>query len=107
MKKILAYFTSGAYSFFQITLGFLVHPYQTMQQLVKDKYLVFLTLIPTFILLILVILWNFAVYPIFSYFNFAGGYFTELIKFSVLFFCLLWQISLGYLFGKFWLLIRI
>lgn len=92
---------SGVYAFGQILLGFLLHPYQTTYNLVKDKYLSFLCLLPMVILLALVFIWRRAVFPLFDHFDFAGGYFTELIKFSVLFFCVIWQIMLIYLLIKF------
>jgi hypothetical protein len=73
-----------------------------MRGLVKDKYLTCLVLLPIALLALLVFLWRCAVYPLFAHFNFSGGYFTQLIKFTVLFFCLEWQLVIGYLFVKFW-----
>ncbi|MDR0462977.1 MAG: hypothetical protein LBG64_02030 [Pseudomonadales bacterium] len=106
MSQFKVYLVSFGYVVGQLVLGLLLHPYQTMQSIVRGKYFSFFTLTPLVILIVLIPLWRFLVFPIFDIFDFAGGYFTELIKFFVVFFCLQWQALLGYLCIKFWLAFR-
>lgn len=100
-------FLSITYSIGQITLGLLLHPYQTMQSLVEDKVFVWMTLLPTGVLAIVTVWWRFLIVPtvklVFSCQK------TGLIDCSWLpffsnwltFFCIYWQILLLYLLFRF------
>jgi hypothetical protein len=104
---------SIAYSLGQIILGFLLHPFQTMQILVRDKYWLWMVLTPSVILLLGFILWQ-STWTIIFYF-FAPtpefllplfGLLLLLIKHWFFYFCLLWQILLLLLLIKFWRFFR-
>lgn len=91
----------------KITLGLLLHPYQTMQSLVKEKTFVWMTLLPSVVLAIATALWKYITVPIvrtvFSchtdrivlcdWIPFISDWLT--------FFCLFWQIMLLYLVYRF------
>lgn len=95
------------YSLGKITLGLLVHPYQTMQSLVKEKSFIWMTLLPTIVLVIITILWKYLTVPlvrtIFS--CYASRIFLcdwiPLVSDWLTFFCLYWQVMLLYLAYRF------
>lgn len=100
-------YLSLLYSLFQIIQGLLIHPYQTMQSLVKDRVFSWMALLPTLILAIITLAWRFAVVPlvqlVFSCqnLNFLGCDLLPLISNTLTFFCLYWQILLLYLLFRF------
>ncbi len=95
------------YSIGQISLGLLVHPYQTMQSLVEDKVFIWMALLPTGFLAILTVFWRFLIVPlvriVFS--CQATGFFLchylEFVSNWITFFCIYWQILLLYLLLRF------
>lgn len=95
------------YSLGQITLGLLLHPYQTMQMLVEDKVFVWMSLLPTGVLALVTIGWRFGIVPLVrlvftcsaSHF-FACGYLTFISNWLT-FFCIFWQVLLLYLLFRF------
>jgi hypothetical protein len=95
------------YSLGQITLGLLLHPYQTMQSLVRDKVFVWMTLLPTLVLALVTVLWRFAVVPIVRLVfscqtsGFGGCEFLPFASNWLTFFCIYWQILLMYLLFRF------
>ncbi len=98
---------SGIYSIAQISFGLLVHPYQTMQSLVTDQVFVWLTLIPTFTLAGVTIMWRWLVVPavrlVFSCHTsqFFACDFLPFLSNWITFFCIYWQILLLYLLFRF------
>lgn len=105
--SILQWCWSVGYSIGQITLGLLVHPYQTMQSLVQDKVFIWMTLLPTGLLAVVTAIWRFAVVPsvrvIFSCqaTGFGGCDWLPLVSNWITFFCVYWQVILLYLLVRF------
>ncbi len=106
MKK-LTVFLSIVYSIVQITLGLLLHPYQTMQSLVEDKIFVWMTLLPTGVLALVTLLWRFVVVPLVQLVfscqktGFVGCVWLPFFSDWLTFFCIYWQILLLYLLFRF------
>ncbi len=98
---------SIVYSIFQISQGLLIHPYQTMQSLVKDKIFVWMTLLPTFFLAMLTMIWKLFLFPLLKIFITCQSVrkeYCDLFYFLaewVTFFCIYWQIILIYLLVRF------
>lgn len=104
--------TSSFYAVSQISLGLLLHPYQTMQSVVQEKVFIWMTLLPTGILAVVTVLWRFFLVPIvrliFSckaqpimvcgWLPFVSNWLT--------FFCIYWQILLFYLLFRFHIVFR-
>lgn len=95
------------YALAQITQGLLLHPYQTMQSLVREKVFVWMTLLPTGVLALATVAWRFAVVPtvrlVFSCQTSGFIACNWLTFFSnwLTFFCFLWQVLLLYLLFRF------
>ncbi len=102
---------SGVYAIASICVGLLIHPYQTMQSLVKQKIFIWLTLIPLGVLAAVTILWRLLIVPlvqlIFSCAATTLPVCDSLTFFSnvITFFCLYWQVLLGYLLLRFKLVV--
>ena len=100
-------FSSIIYSLGQITLGLLLHPYQTMQSLVEDKVFIWMSLLPTGVLAIAILGWRLLVVPIVRLVfscqqtGFWGCELIPLFSHWLTFFCLYWQILLLYLLFRF------
>lgn len=98
---------SVIYSLGQITLGLLLHPYQTMQSLVKDKVFVWMSLLPTLVLGLVTMLWRFLIVPVVSSVfscratDFVGCEFLPFTANTLTFFCVYWQVMLLYLLFRF------
>ncbi len=98
---------SVGYSIGQITLGLLLHPYQTMQSLVRDQVFVWMTLLPTGVLAVVTLLWKYGVVPVVRMIfscqssGFVGCDYLTLLSNFVTFFCIYWQILLLYLLFRF------
>lgn len=98
---------SIGYSLFRISVGLIIHPYQTMQSLFKEPTFIFMTLLPTFFLGFLTMFWKGAFVPFVSLFFRCSGTgfflceFLNIFSNFVTFFCIYWQIILLYLFVKF------
>lgn len=98
---------SVGYALGQITLGLLLHPYQTMQSLVRDRIFIWMTGLPTVVFILAKVFWHFLLVPavrfVFSCAE-SGFWGCELIPFFanwLVLFCLLWQVLLGYLLLRF------
>lgn len=128
MKKSF-FFRSFLYSSSQITQGLLVHPYQTMQSLVREKIFVWMSLLPTVVLGVVTVVWRGVLVPvvqlIFSCERGSVGWLgwvvrevfqrpewlaasaakscsaLPFISLWMVFFCLYWQILLFYLLFRF------
>lgn len=103
---------SVMYALGQIALGLLLHPYQTVQSLVRDKVFFWMAALPLLVSIIVKIVWSFVLVPLVRLvFSCAMTSFwgCELIPFFaqwLLFFCLYWQILVAYLFVRFSLAFR-
>ncbi len=99
--------TSVIYSLAQITLGLLLHPYQTMQSLVRDKVFVWMSLLPSLTLAIVTVLWKLVVVPVVRLVfscqstGFVGCEWLPFVSNWLTFFCIFWQIMLLYLLFRF------
>ena len=104
-NKVLLF--SILYSVGQITTGLLLHPYQTMQSLVKQKIFVWMTLLPSLFLSFLTLFWKFVVVVVVkSVFSctttqFFGCEWISFVSNIITFFCIYWQVLLLYLLIRF------
>lgn len=105
----LRFAVSFLYALGQITLGLLLHPYQTTQSLVRDRVFIWMALLPSVVFVLAKILWFFVIVPavqfVFSCQN-TAFWGCDLIPFVanwLVFFCVYWQVLLGYLVVRFWL----
>lgn len=91
----------------QVSSGLLIHPYQTMQSLYADPWLVWLALLPTGVLAAITIVWRLLLIPLLSSLFACSAVPWQLCLFipfvgNVLtFFCVYWQIILLYLLFRF------
>jgi len=95
------------YSFGQVALGLLLHPYVTMQSLVKKKVFVWMSATPLFILAGTTISWKFLFVPVVQVvFSCSTTYYfacdvLSFISNTIVFFCWYWQVLLLYLLVRF------
>ncbi|PIR64176.1 MAG: hypothetical protein CO156_03260 [Candidatus Pacebacteria bacterium CG_4_9_14_3_um_filter_40_12] len=100
------------YSIGQIALGLLVHPYQTMQSLVKERVFVWMAAIPLYVLVAVTVGWKFVVVPLVQVmFSCSTRYYLacdalSLISNTLIFFCWYWQVVLLYLLVRFRLVVK-
>lgn len=98
---------SFLYSISQITGGLLLHPYQTMQSLTREKVFVWMSFLPVAVFIGAKVIWFFIVVPMVRFvFSCSSTHFfgCDLIPFFanwLLFFCVYWQILLLYLLFRF------
>jgi hypothetical protein len=93
----LSIFESLVYSLGQIILGLFLHPYQSMQNLVRDEVFVPLMFLPTLLASIFYLLFAWWLLALF----YDSSLIFRLIYRSFFFFFLFWQILLIYLFWRF------
>ncbi len=95
------------YIFIKVSAGLLIHPYQTMQAVVRKPRLVAATLLPTLSLGGLTIIWRLVITPVVMQFTTCSQLplgFCESLHFVgniIIFFCWYWQITLLYLLFRF------
>lgn len=98
------------YSLGQITLGFLLHPYQTMQTVVNDKVYSWMALLPVTALFGLIAVWKKIIVPLMRNFfscSQSGVFLCDWLPFIskvVVLYAWLWQGLLFYLFIRFFFL---
>ena len=108
-NRWIRFVLSAGYSIGQITLGLLLHPYQTMQSLVEDGVFVWMTLLPTAVLAVVILLWRLLIVPVVQlvFSCQGGGGFAVLcgtlpfLSDWLMLFCLYWQVLLLYLLVRF------
>ncbi len=107
-----SWLTSLLYSITQITVGLLLHPYQTVQSLAKENVFSWLIFLPTSVFVLAKFTWFYILVPFVRYF-FSCQTSTlgvcEIIPFVanwLFFFCLYWQVLLLYLLLRFWSVFR-
>ncbi|MDA1080006.1 MAG: hypothetical protein O2840_04950 [bacterium] len=95
--------TSFVYACGKITVGLLLHPYQTMQSLVRERVFLWLLLLPSAVFVIAKVIWFFVLVPtvrfIFSCHTtqFFGCDLIPFVANWLVLFCVYWQILLLYL----------
>lgn len=110
--KVTSVLASFFYSMGQITLGLLLHPYQTMQSLVEDKVFVWMTFLPAGVYVLAKVVWHFLIVPLVRYAfscstsNFLGCDLIPFVANWLVLFCVFWQILLVYLLLRFFLIFR-
>jgi hypothetical protein len=98
---------SSTYAVGQIGLGLLLHPYQTLQSVVQEKVFGWMTIFPSVVLAVLVVLWRVALLPFLEVvFECQPSYpfaceFVVFLSQWVTFFCIYWQVLLLYLYFRF------
>lgn len=107
--KTVGFISSLSYSLFQITQGLFFHPYQTTQSLVREQVFSWMVWLPTVTVGSVYIVWKIAIVPLvrllFSCQESTFQICRVLPPLSnwLVFFCLYWQLLLGYLWIRFWL----
>lgn len=100
--KSVYWFFSLIYAMFEVVQGLFFHPYQTVQFLVKKRLFKILIFFPGFCLLLVwflgLFLGKFSQYD----FMFLDSSWIVFVKYWIVYFCILWQIVLFYLFFRFW-----
>jgi hypothetical protein len=97
--------TPFLYLLFKTSLGFLLHPYQTLQIIVAANrphawlYQIMLIITPALYYLLALLVWRLLLRALVSYFLQANCV-LMVIKTSLVFFALYWQLCLLYLYGK-------
>lgn len=91
---------SFVYSASQMFLGLLIHPYRSMQLLVRNKVLIPFALYPVILLLLILLLLN--VIDVVGLLYQQSFLFSFLVQW-LLFYCFYWQLILLYLFLRFYL----
>lgn len=100
------------YSLGQITLGFLLHPYQTMQTVVTDRVYIWMALLPVTALFGIIVIWKKLLVPLVRTFfscSQSGLFLCDLLPFIskiVILYSWLWQGLLLYLFIRFFFLYK-
>lgn len=95
------------YSLVKVTWGLLVHPYQTMQSLLKQQSFIWMVLLPSLVLFVAKGTWLLIIVPVVQYiFSCSSSYFfgcalIPLFANWLIFFCVIWQMMLLYLLLRF------
>lgn len=103
----LAPLTSFGYAVSQITIGMLLHPYQTMQSLAQDKVFSWMVLLPTAVFVGAKAVWHYIIVPLVRFVfscsstNFIGCDFIPFLANWLLLFCIFWQVLVLYLLIRF------
>lgn len=94
---------SGIYAVLRISAGMILHPYQTLQSVVQEKIFLWLTVLPAGFLFVLMLSWRWWVLPNLEIWFDCQPYYpyvcriVRIIATWISFFCLYWQILVGYL----------
>lgn len=98
---------SATYSIGQISTGLILHPYKTVQALVREKIFVWMSLLPSVVLMLTTILWKIAVVPLVrnvfscSQSVIIGCDWLSFVSNLITFYCIYWQFLLFYLVLRF------
>lgn len=92
---------SFIYALARFSYGLLVHPYQTMQLVLKEKFFIWLILVPTLTLGLITGIWHWLTLSLLAEIANLRG--VILVGNWVTFFCFYWQVMLFYLWLRFWL----
>ena len=97
--KLIHLLSSLIYSLVQIAQGLLLHPYQTMQNLVIEKIFIWTSFLPAFVLIFLITLWRLIAHALF--YPYLPPPLWQFLADWVFFFCFYWQALLLYLLARF------
>jgi len=112
-KKLGNYFVSIIYAIGRFSLGLLTHPYQTMQLLNEQKIFIWLSLLPSIVLMILSMSWRLILQPLLwlgaEYIEFLDKILQmnlvvemgSFVMIWVICFCFYWQVMVLYLLFRF------
>ena len=95
------------FSLAKITWGLLVHPYQTMQSLLRQPSFIWMVLLPSLMLFLCKGVWLWLIVPVVQFiFSCSSGFFIGCALIPLLanwltFFCIIWQVMLLYLLIRF------
>lgn len=98
---------STTYSLGQISVGLVLHPYQTMQALVREKIFVWMSLLPSLLLMVTTVLWKIVIVPLVRFvFSCSQSVvincdWLSFISNVISFYCIYWQLLLFYLLIRF------
>ncbi|MBU0578505.1 hypothetical protein KKE34_01165 [Patescibacteria group bacterium] len=95
MKKRIA-LLSVFYTLGKISQGLLLHPYQTMQSLVRDRVFVWMSFLPAIMFCVIALAWKYLILAFFSL------VLPAFLIYLFIFFCFYWQALLCYLLVRFW-----
>jgi hypothetical protein len=107
VSRLMSVVLSVVYSLAQIAQGLLVHPYRTMQSLVRERVFFVLTFLPVLVWVFAKLLWSLVIVPVVrlvfscSASGFVGCEFIPFLTNWLLYFCILWQMMLVYLLVRF------
>lgn len=110
--NIFSVLLSFVYACGQITMGLLLHPYQTVQSLAREKVFAGMIFLPVAVYVLAKIIWFFVLIPLVHYvFSCQSTAFfgCDLIPFFanwLVLFCVYWQVLLLYLFLRFWIVLN-
>ena len=102
---------SFVYAVLRIFGGLLLHPYQTLQLVVREKVFLWMSVSPGALLAVLIVLWRLWVLPTLEYwFQCAPDHLylcqsAEVVAVWIGFFCLYWQLMVSYLTIRFLLVL--
>ncbi|MEA2057007.1 MAG: hypothetical protein U9O78_04890 [Patescibacteria group bacterium] len=107
--SIVNFIVSFVYALLKFAFGLLIHPYQTMQDLVDQKLFVWLAILPMMILVFLTLFWNLIFVPLaLVVFDSKAMVGAGAVQASLSFlatwittFCFYWQMMLLYLLIRF------
>lgn len=105
---------SPTHSLASITLGLLVHPYQTVQTLIESPRWSWLVLTPTAVIMLATVTWKTLLGPVLQatgWFYCANHYhgwclLRLFLSNWLTWFVIYWQVLLLYLFARFWVTLR-
>jgi hypothetical protein len=105
-RRLTTFFASALYAVGQVTLGLLLHPYQTMQSLMEQRVLLPLVLLPSGVLAVVTLVWKVVTVPLVRLVFSCQSAPNACVGLSFLsdwitFFCVYWQIMLLYLVLRF------
>ena len=93
------FFWSVVYSISQITLGIIMHPYQTMRQIVREQVFSWMVLLPVALWVFGLVVWRVVSWLLLTVIPFPNFWTFLALWFSM--FCMLYQLLLFYLLIRF------
>lgn len=100
---ILKFFVSSVYAICQIAVGLVLHPYQTLQSVVQEKVFLWMSVFPGVLLFFLIVNWRMWMLAFLEFWFDCSPHFPLLCQLAdvmalwIAFFCVYWQILVGYL----------
>lgn len=104
---LIKFIASSIYAVCQIIVGLVLHPYQTLQTVVQERIFVWMSVFPSFLLLFLIVNWRIWILAFLEFWFECRPHFpilcqvAEVVALWITFFCVYWQILVGYLTFRF------